>query len=44
MLCYPHVFDAGKAFYMFYNGNKYDVEGLGFARATRDTLEEMING
>jgi hypothetical protein len=44
MLCYPHVFDAGKAFYMFYNGNKYGVEGLGFARATRDSVLEMING
>lgn len=44
MLCYPHVFDAGKNFYMFYNGNKYGVEGLGFARASRHTVMEMING
>jgi hypothetical protein len=44
MLCYPHVFDAGENFYMFYNGNKYGVEGLGFARASRDTVLEMING
>lgn len=43
MLCYPHVFDAGANFYMFYNGNKYGVEGLGFARAPRHVVEEMIN-
>lgn len=44
MLCYPHVFDAGENFYMFYNGNKYGVEGLGFARAPRDVVLGMING
>jgi len=44
MLCYPHVFDAGENFYMFYNGNRYGVEGLGFARAPRDAVMEMING
>lgn len=44
MICYPFVFDAGENFYMFYNGNKYGVEGLGFARASRDVVFEMING
>ena len=44
MLCYPHVFDAGEHFYLFYNGNKYGVEGLGFARAPRDAVLEMIDG
>jgi hypothetical protein len=44
MLCYPHVFEAGSNFYMFYNGNKYGTQGLGFARASRDTILEMING
>ena len=43
MLCYPHVFDAGENFYMFYNGNKYGVEGLGVARAPRGAVLEMIN-
>lgn len=44
MLCYPHVFDAGSNFYMFYNGNKYGTQGLGFARASRDAILEMIHG
>lgn len=44
MLCYPHVFNAGKNLYMFYNGNKYGVEGLGVARASRETVLDMING
>jgi hypothetical protein len=44
MLCYPHVFDAGENFYMFYNGNKYGVKGLGVARAPRDAVLKMING
>lgn len=44
MLCYPHVFAAAENFYMFYNGNKYGVEGLGLARAPRNTVMEMISG
>lgn len=44
MLCYPHVYDAGRHFYMFYNGNQYGVQGLGLARASRNTILEMVNG
>ncbi|MCL2589438.1 MAG: hypothetical protein FWD67_00845 [Betaproteobacteria bacterium] len=44
MLCYPHVFDGGTYFYMFYNGNKYGIQGLGLARASREAVLEMING
>ena len=44
MICYPHVFDAGENFYMFYNGNRYGVEGLGLARASRKIVLEMIGG
>ncbi|QWD13015.1 hypothetical protein G6703_01690 [Polynucleobacter paneuropaeus] len=44
MLCYPHVFDAGENFYMFYNGNKYGVDGLGFAKISRADLMELIIG
>lgn len=43
MLCYPFVIDAGENFYMFYNGNKYGVEGLGCARASRKSILEVIN-
>ena len=43
MLCYPYVLDAGEYFYMFYNGNKYGVEGLGYARVSRKSLLKIIN-
>ena len=43
MICYPHVFDGGKYFYMFYCGNKYGVEGLGLAQISKKNLLELIN-
>lgn len=44
MLCYPHVIEVGDYFYMFYNGNRYGVDGLGCARASRAAILEMIDG
>ena len=36
MLCYPHVFEVDKEFYMLYNGNQFGRFGFGLAR-----LEEV---
>ena len=42
MLCYPNIFEGKEYFYMFYNGNDYGKQGLGYARISKELISGLI--